>query len=50
MILFVMVGAAVDVRYTLDAGLGAVISILITAPLGAFSMDATYMKLLSKKE
>lgn len=114
-ILFVMVGAAVDVRYTLDAGLGAVIaifialgfrsvgvvlcligtklnakerlycvisylpkatvqaaigsvplslglpcgklvlsvaviSILITAPLGAFLMDATYMKLLSKKE
>lgn len=114
-ILFVMVGAAVDVRYTLDAGLGAVIaifialgfrsvgvvlcligtklnakerlycvisylpkatvqaaigsvplslglpcgklvlsvaviSILITAPLGAFLMDAAYMKLLSKKE
>lgn len=114
-ILFVMVGAAVDVRYTLDAGLGAVIaifialgfrsvgvvlcligtklnakerlycvisylpkatvqaaigsvplslglpcgklvlsvaviSILITAPLGAFLMDATYMKLLSKKK
>lgn len=114
-VLFVMVGAAVDIRYTLEAGLGAVItlfialgfrsvgvilcligtklntkerlycvlsylpkatvqaaigsvplslglpcgklvlsvaviSILITAPLGAFLMDATYKKLLEKEE
>lgn len=114
-VLFVMVGAAVDIRYTLEAGLGAVItifialgfrsvgvvlcllgtklnakerlycvlsylpkatvqaaigsvplslglpcgklvlsvaviSILITAPLGAFLMDATYKKLLVKEE
>lgn len=114
-ILFVMVGAAVDIRYTLDAGLGAVlaifialgfrsvgvvlcllgtnlnvkerlfcvisylpkatvqaaigsvplslglpcgklvlsvavISILITAPLGAFLMDGTYKKFLLKQE
>lgn len=114
-VLFVMVGAAVDIRCTLEAGLGAVItifialgfrsvgvilcligtklnakerlycvlsylpkatvqaaigsvplslglpcgklvlsvaviSILITAPLGAFLMDATYKKLLEKEE
>ena len=113
-ILFVLVGAAVDIRYTLDAGLGAVLmiflalalrsagvllcllgtklnrkerlfcviaylpkatvqaaigsvplalglpcgklvlsvavlSILITAPLGAFGMDATYKRLLNRR-
>ena len=114
MILFVLVGAAVDIRYTLDAGIAAVamifiallfravgvmlclvktplsfkerlfcmiaylpkatvqaaigsvplamglpcgnivlsvavLSIMITAPLGAFGIDATYDKLLNKE-
>lgn len=74
-ILFVLVGAAVDIRYTLQAGavsllmlavslafrsIGvlccllvlsvAVLAILITAPLGAIGIDASYRKLLQKQE
>ena len=62
-ILFVLVGAAVDIRYPLEAGLPAlalwlpcgalvlsvaVLAILITAPLGALGMDFTYKKFLKK--
>ena len=47
-ILFVLVGAAVDIRYMLKAGIAAVLMIL-TAPLGAIGMDATYQKLLEKE-
>ena len=72
-ILFVLVGAAVDIRYTLEAGIGAVLmigigsvplslglpcgnlvlsvavlSILITAPLGAIGMDISYKRLLKQ--
>lgn len=74
-ILFVLVGAAVNIRYTLQAGavsllmlavslafrsIGvlccrlvlsvAVLAILITAPLGAIGIDASYRKLLQKQE
>ena len=70
-----LVGAAVDIRYTLQAGavsllmlavslafrsIGvlccllvlsvAVLAILITAPLGAIGIDASYRKLLQKQE
>ena len=63
-LLFVLVGAAVDIRYTLEAGAGAVLlillpcgqivlsvavlAILITAPLGAIGMDRTSSRLLQK--
>lgn len=59
--LFVFVGAAVDIRYTLQAGgwalvlilvalvlSVAVLSILVTAPLGAIGMDLSYRKLLNR--
>ena len=74
-ILFVLVGATVNIRYTLQAGavsllmlavsltfrsIGvlccrlvlsvAVLAILITAPLGAIGIDASYRKLLQKQE
>ena len=49
-ILFVLVGAAVDIRYTLEAGLSAVDDFIITAPLGALGMDMTYKKFLEKEK
>lgn len=50
-ILFVLVGAAVDIRYTLEAGLSAVLDdFIITAPLGALGMDMTYKKFLEKEK
>ena len=45
-LLFVLVGAAVDIRYTMEAGAAAVLAILLTAPLGAVGMDATYRRFL----
>lgn len=48
-ILFVLVGAAVDIRYTLEAGAMAVLSILLTAPLGAWGMDVTGDRFLGSR-
>lgn len=50
-ILFVLVGAAVDIRYTLEAGLSAVLMILLLQRhLGALGMDMTYKKFLEKEK
>ena len=47
-LLFGLLGAAVDIRYTMAAGLPAVLSILLTAPLGAICMDKSYRRLLAQ--
>ena len=53
-VLFVLVGAAVDVRYMAGLACGnivltvAVLGIVITAPLGAFLIDFTYKRLLKR--
>ena len=43
-----LLGAAVDIRYTMAAGLPAVLGILQTAPLGAICMDKSYRRLLAQ--
>ena len=49
-ILFVLVGAAVDIRYTLEAGLSAVLMILLLQRHLAPEMDMTYKKFLEKEK